>query len=392
MAIFVDSIRASRRGTTIDGGAAGCVGDDHAIAEQLRNQLDIRCLAAACACARELEQRLQILATDDGGFIDGNFRAGQLNGEIPVCLFRLAAFCQRLHFERFLLSRADLYAVAAACAIQRGELHAEFVPSDVFAAGIFGDICLGSASQVLLFCQERTDARMRADQRALVAHDAVFRNPLRNIDGNASLLELGRARGDKTSRIEGGDGQRIALLRCDGVNDFLEVFVFRNFRRLSACGCLCPGSGVVDLLNLGDGHIDGLPVHVDDIIALLAIGLLDGRLHVFNGIRLGNDTGNLEESCLQAHVDSAAQADFSCDFHAVDVVELQLLGSDLSLHGSRELVFHIFGRPGAVQKERAALFDALQNVIARDVAGVMACDEICDVDEIGRLNGRFAKA
>ena len=45
----------------VDGGAAGGVGDERAVAEQLRHQLDVRGFAAAGAGAGELEQRLQQL-------------------------------------------------------------------------------------------------------------------------------------------------------------------------------------------------------------------------------------------------------------------------------------------------------------------------------------------
>ena len=46
---------------TIDGGTARRIGDDHAVTEQLRRQLDVGGFAAACASAGELEQGLEEL-------------------------------------------------------------------------------------------------------------------------------------------------------------------------------------------------------------------------------------------------------------------------------------------------------------------------------------------
>ena len=47
----------------VDGGAAGGIGDQHAVAEELGEQLDVGCLAAAGAGAGELEQRLAAAAS-----------------------------------------------------------------------------------------------------------------------------------------------------------------------------------------------------------------------------------------------------------------------------------------------------------------------------------------
>ena len=59
-------IRHRGRGAAVDRGAAGGVGDLHAVAEELGDQLDIRCFAAAGASAGELEERLFELAALDG--------------------------------------------------------------------------------------------------------------------------------------------------------------------------------------------------------------------------------------------------------------------------------------------------------------------------------------
>ena len=70
MALRVGGVGAGGRGAAVDGRAAGRVGDQHAVAEQLRDELDVRGLAAAGAGAGELEQGLQELAVLDGVGVD----------------------------------------------------------------------------------------------------------------------------------------------------------------------------------------------------------------------------------------------------------------------------------------------------------------------------------
>ena len=57
----VDRPRRRRQVGAVDRRAAGGVGDDHPVAEQLGDQLDVGRLAAAGAGARELEERLEHL-------------------------------------------------------------------------------------------------------------------------------------------------------------------------------------------------------------------------------------------------------------------------------------------------------------------------------------------
>ena len=60
-AFFGLGVGDGRERTAVDRGAAGGVGDDHAVAEQLRDQLHIRGFAAAGAGSAEFEQRFQEL-------------------------------------------------------------------------------------------------------------------------------------------------------------------------------------------------------------------------------------------------------------------------------------------------------------------------------------------
>ena len=60
-ALFVHRPRGRRQVAAVDGGAAGRVGDEQAVAEELRQEPQVRRLAAARAGAGELEERRQVL-------------------------------------------------------------------------------------------------------------------------------------------------------------------------------------------------------------------------------------------------------------------------------------------------------------------------------------------
>ena len=62
----VDGVRRGRQIAAVDARTARRVGDDRAVAEELRDQLDVRRFAAARARARKLEQRLEQLHVLDG--------------------------------------------------------------------------------------------------------------------------------------------------------------------------------------------------------------------------------------------------------------------------------------------------------------------------------------
>ncbi len=115
----------------VDRGAAGGVGDQHAVAEQLRHQLDVRRFAAAGAGAGELEQRLQqlhVLHLAQREQACG--RSREASGRSPSwrlpasrsggCGTMLMALVLHLALA---LGRADLHAQPAAGAILRRHLQ-----------------------------------------------------------------------------------------------------------------------------------------------------------------------------------------------------------------------------------------------------------------------------
>ena len=79
VALLVDGVGAGRGGAAVDGRAARCVCDDHPVAEELGDDLDVRRLAAACARAGELEERRGELALLDVRHLDfGEVDFGQI--------------------------------------------------------------------------------------------------------------------------------------------------------------------------------------------------------------------------------------------------------------------------------------------------------------------------
>ena len=116
--------RRGREVAAVDRGAAGRVGDDQAVAEQLRDQLDVGRLAAAGAGARELEQGLQELGAAHGRevdprpVVDGQGLEEADGGALRLEVGRLVAKVDRLDAGLLLaLRRADLDAEPAAGAV-----------------------------------------------------------------------------------------------------------------------------------------------------------------------------------------------------------------------------------------------------------------------------------
>ena len=392
VALFVHGVRAGRGGSAVDGGAARRVRDDHAVAEHLGDHFDVRRFAAARARAGELEQRLVELASLDACPLDGGgVCLLYALGKLPIFRIGVDNFFQRDHFERFVALHAGAHvrANAAAHAIEGRNLHTELRS---FQAGRgFGNERIGFFGRIV--DDRRADARVRADERALVALDAVFGDPLRDLDRNAALFKLGRTHGHGAVRIERGGGQLVAFEHEDGMNDVLEVLVVRNFHHRRAVGRVRPACGVVDLDQTALRGVDGGVVHVDDRVALAGELFVNGFLHVIGSLLVGHDRiVDVEERRLHDGARFAVQTDLRCDADTVDIVEFEVLFRDLLFNFRGQVLFEFFeGVPGRVQQELAAFLDVGEHVVAGDVGRVVAGNEVSTVDEVRRLNGRFAE-
>ena len=391
-AVLIGAVGHGGSGAAPDGGTAGGVGDHHAFAEELGDELHVGGLAAAGAGAGEFQQGLAELGTLEGAAVDQIVLDGDVGiGEGKVGnLIGLLGF-QRLHGQSAFLSGADVGAGTAAEAVFSVHLDAELEALEFLAGGVDGDEAGGSAFEFFRSSEDGTDGGMGAGHGAAVALDALGGIPFGNHDGHAALFAGGGAEGHDTGGIESGDGQLVALLGEDGTNDVGDVGigVVVDGGGVSGIG---PGFGVLDLDESFKSLVHGFDVHVDDLVALLAVGLLDGGLDVGDGFFEGKHVGQREEGGLGDHVDAVAEAHFSGDLDSVNVVELQALASDGALHVAGKFTFHVFhGGPGGVQEEGAAVLDAFEHVIHVDVGVLVAGDEVGAVHEVGRLQRSLAE-
>ena len=219
-----------------------------------------------------------------------------------------------------LLAGADVGAGAAAGAVQGGDGHGKlhsrarrsypwsWCPRERSA----------SSSSVI---DDGTDDGMGADIRAEVALDAVFRNPAREHPRRCRASHRRQSPAGTVPSAcvhEGGNRQLVALLGVDRDQDVVDIVD----QILSVAGSQLAGlvarrmvfqeAGTSTLTYAGDAAFDGGVVHVDDLLALLAVGLGGGVLHILDGIIHGDDVGEFKEGGLQNGVGAAAQADAPC--------------------------------------------------------------------------------
>lgn len=117
MTLMVLGVRHGRSGSTPNGGAARSVSNHHAVTIELGYQFSIRSFAAACAGTGELKQRLFELAALNGVFIHRVGLCRDLLDAIFPSIFQMFLGSKRHHDKGFFLSRASVYAVAAALAV-----------------------------------------------------------------------------------------------------------------------------------------------------------------------------------------------------------------------------------------------------------------------------------
>ena len=121
--VGVDRVGRRRQVAAVDRRAAGGIGDERAVAEELGEQLDVRRLAAAGAGPGVLEERLEELRALDVELDLGPVDLRQAEEEGVVLALRVAQRALRLHVDRLVLrvrlvlGRADHDAQRAAGAV-----------------------------------------------------------------------------------------------------------------------------------------------------------------------------------------------------------------------------------------------------------------------------------
>ncbi|OPZ60770.1 MAG: hypothetical protein BWY87_00264 [Deltaproteobacteria bacterium ADurb.Bin510] len=394
LALGVDAVGRGRSRAAVDRRAAGGVGDQHAVAVELGDGLDVGRFAAAGAGARELEERLEELAALDAlGVEVPALVADVLDHPVPLAglgLLRVEA----LHDQRLFLGRADLHAVAAAGTVIRADLDAEAQGFTLDALGLDeGDV--GRSLGLLgLVYQEGPDDGVRADDGALVALDAVVMQPLGYLDGDAALFVGGGAVGEGAvlAALEGRDRQLVALLGDDRLDDLGDELGHVGADGLGVDRQVLPGRVDVHLHQAVLAGIDRGVVHVDDVVALLAVGLLDGVLHVIDRLAVVDDLAQVEEGRLHDRVGAVAQADLGTDLGGVDDVELDVVLGHVTLHAVRQAAGGFLGAPDAVEQEGATLLEAREHVVLVDVGRHRAGHEVGLLDQVGRTDRRLAES
>ncbi len=234
---------------------------------------------------------------------------------------------------------------------------------------------------------------------ALVALDAGGGVPGGNAHGHAALLVRRSALLELAVHVrnERGHGQAVAVHAAHRLHDLahhLHHFGTALKRGgLAIVDGLGPAGRDLHLHERGGTRIDGAVVHIDDVLALLHIGLRGRILHVLDGLVLRDDVRQREERRLQDGVRALAHADLAGKVDGVDGVELDAVVGDIALGLGVQMMLKLFRRPLAVDHERAARLHVVHHAEALgDVGRVVAGHEVGLVHVIGAADGRVAEA
>ena len=242
---------------------------------------------------------------------------------------------------------------------------------------------------------------MRADIGTLRALDASVRIPNRNIDRDTALLVSSRTvrRGAVHVIHECGNRELVALLRVDRrlnridelLNRLRSVGCVRELEALVLC--VLPALRNLNLVRARNTRIDCIPVLLDDILTLAAVGLLRSILHEADCLLLRDDAGQLEECGLKNRVDTGrAHAGLDTDLHTVNGVEINLVVVDVLLDLARQMLLKLRIAPSAVQQEGSAVHKFLHHVVLANISRVVASHKVCLMNEVGGLNRLVTEA
>ena len=244
---------------------------------------------------------------------------------------------ERLHNKSLVLSRANLSAVAATQAVQRRNAHGK---GHTFStnSGFFSHAFRSSCSFGFVH-QYGANSSMRANEGALVTLDAVIGNPLGNIQSYTAFFISGGAAGEGAvvNRHQIANSQLVAFQTVHWNHNLIYKIIASLNGSLSILSG-CPVSRNRYLHNSVNTSIHSSVVHIHNCLALLAIGMLNSILHIFNCFLNRNNISQLEEGSLHYHVDACAKANFLTNLHSIDNVQINIVLSDILLHSCRQLL------------------------------------------------------
>ena len=385
----VDGVGVGGEGTTPDTRATHGIGDHESLAEELSEDTDRLGFTATSAGTREFNQRFLEGAALDGLLVDEVALVLDGHGVFPVLGFDFTDFAEVGHGES--LSGTVDGADFARSTIHRRDLDTVVETLEFVTDGRNGLEGGGSVLDFVFIQQERTNADVGTESSAEVALSTLLRVPDGNDGGNASLLVLGGTGGLDTTGDELGDGNAVAFhvqSRIESLEEFGSAFrpdtrsVFRE---------VGPFGRNVDLVEVGEGLLDGIQVHVDHFSALAVETVVDILLEQLGGTAFGEDGTQVEEDGLHDHVDTLLETDALGDGGGIDGVELSVLLGEISLQVVGEVLLQVFdGLPGSVEDEGTALLELVDHVELAGVGGVVAGNVISLLNEVFGLNGVLA--
>jgi len=227
---------------------------------------------------------------------------------------------------------------------------------------------------------------VRADIRTTVTLDTVLRIPYRDIYCNTTLLISRGAAGCGTVYVilECGYGQAVTFL-C--VYLCLNV-IYEVYNVAAAILSMCEVQSLVSCIlpALRNSNLNNLLSACVDSVTLSAIGSLCSSLHQLDSLLLRNDVRQLEECRLQNGVDTSAQSDLLTNLDTINYIELDVVVCDKALYLARQMLLDSFHIPRAVQQEGTAVYQLLYHVVLTYIGRIVACYEVCLVNQVCRLN------
>ena len=186
----------------------------------------------------------------------------------------------------------------------------------------------------------------------------------------------------------------VAFKVKDRFNNFLIVSVVCALNHFRARLCVFPRSGNFYFNKvIARRRVYSVVVHLNDCVALSAKRLFSHILHKLYSFVVGHNLGiNAEESRLQNGVGSAFKSKFRRNFYSVDNVKINILSCNILFNLRRKELFKLLNRGSVgIDKESAAFFNIARHIVAGDIRGVGALNEVRAVYKVFRLNGRVAE-
>ncbi len=236
---------------------------------------------------------------------------------------------------------------------------------------------------------------MGTDHDAFAALDADIGIPHRNFLGNVAFLPLRGTAGIGAVAGQSADRNLVSLAGNHLANHIPDKG--RGRVRNWLVGLIQTRQhfvgqiGIVHLIQMLQGLIDRLNVHLHDLFALLTVGLADGLLNLLDRFLAGQHTRYGKETNLHHRVDPAAHASLFGHLVGIDHIEPDLLLDHLILQPLGQMAPGFFRAVGTVEQKDCPWFGCFQQLKLLDELPLMAGDEIGAGDQIGGTDWLGAK-